>query len=131
MDGSGYHRGLTGSAVSTSGRILAAACAYRAMVEPRAHRPAMVPRQAAGALRTEVRAGRLDTASVNAVLAAAGTGRAKRVSGPAGLTPREVEVLILRHPARWPAALIPGAELNGTVPMWQWIGDEPATTFSY
>lgn len=28
-------------------------------------------------------------------------------------------------------ALIPGAELNGTVPMWQWIGDEPATTFSY
>lgn len=27
--------------------------------------------------------------------------------------------------------LIPRAELNGTVPMWQWIGDEPATTFSY
>src|SRR5215471_2359739 len=24
--------------------------------------------------------------------------------------------------------LIPGAELNGTVPMWKWIGDEPATT---
>ena len=29
------------------------------------------------------------------------------------------------------AELIPGAELNGTIPMWQWIGDEPATTFSY
>ena len=28
-------------------------------------------------------------------------------------------------------ALIPGAELNGTIPLWQWIGDEPATTFSY
>ena len=28
-------------------------------------------------------------------------------------------------------ALISGAELNGTVPMWNWIGDEPATTFSY
>ncbi len=28
-------------------------------------------------------------------------------------------------------ALIPGAELNGTVPMWNWIGNEPATTFSY
>ncbi|MGW6441635.1 peroxiredoxin [Lentzea sp. NPDC055074] len=28
-------------------------------------------------------------------------------------------------------ALVPGAELNGTVPMWNWIGDEPATTFSY
>lgn len=27
--------------------------------------------------------------------------------------------------------LIPGAELNGTIPMWKWIGDEPATTFSY
>ncbi len=27
--------------------------------------------------------------------------------------------------------LIEGAELNGTVPMWQWIGDEGATTFSY
>ena len=29
------------------------------------------------------------------------------------------------------ATLIAGAELNGTVPMWQWIGDEAATTFSY
>jgi predicted peroxiredoxin len=27
--------------------------------------------------------------------------------------------------------LIAGAELQGTIPMWQWIGDEPATTFSY
>ena len=27
--------------------------------------------------------------------------------------------------------LIPGAEINGTIPMWKWIGDEPATTFSY
>lgn len=27
--------------------------------------------------------------------------------------------------------LIASAELAGTVPMWQWIGDEPATTFSY
>lgn len=27
--------------------------------------------------------------------------------------------------------LVAGAELNGTVPMWKWIGDEPATTFSY
>ena len=23
------------------------------------------------------------------------------------------------------------AELGGTVPMWQWIGDDPAVTFSY
>src|SRR5215813_8400318 len=27
--------------------------------------------------------------------------------------------------------LISGAELNGTVPMWQWIGNDPTTTFSY
>ncbi len=27
--------------------------------------------------------------------------------------------------------LIAGAELGGTVPMWAWIGDEGATTFSY
>lgn len=30
-----------------------------------------------------------------------------------------------------PARLIAGAEIQGTVPMWNWIGDEPATTFSY
>ena len=28
-------------------------------------------------------------------------------------------------------ALIAGAELLGSVPMWQWIGDDAATTFSY
>ena len=27
--------------------------------------------------------------------------------------------------------LLANAELAGTVPMWQWIGDEAATTFSY
>ncbi len=27
--------------------------------------------------------------------------------------------------------LIEGAEMGGTVPMWQWIGEEAATTFSY
>ena len=29
------------------------------------------------------------------------------------------------------AALIEGATLGGTVPMWEWIGPEGATTFSY
>ena len=29
------------------------------------------------------------------------------------------------------AQLLAGAELQGTTPMWQWIGDEGATTFSY
>ena len=27
--------------------------------------------------------------------------------------------------------LIAGAEVQGTIPMWQWIGDDGATTFSY
>jgi len=30
-----------------------------------------------------------------------------------------------------PERLIEHAQLGGTVPMWQWIGDEGATTFSY
>jgi predicted peroxiredoxin len=29
------------------------------------------------------------------------------------------------------ATLIAGAEIQGTVPMWQWIGDDAATAFSY
>ena len=29
------------------------------------------------------------------------------------------------------AALVGIAALGGTVPLWEWIGDEPATTFSY
>lgn len=29
------------------------------------------------------------------------------------------------------ATLIKGAEIGGTVPMWRWIGEEGATTFSY
>ena len=94
-DGSGYHRGLTSAAIPATARLLAAACAYRAMTEPRAHRPAMTPVGAKGELRAEVRAGRLDPVAVDAVLAAAGHRPGKRRRGPAGLTPREVEVLTL------------------------------------
>jgi HD-GYP domain-containing protein (c-di-GMP phosphodiesterase class II) len=95
MDGSGYHRGLAGLAIPATARVLAAACAFRAMSEPRAHRPALTAKLATSELRAEVRAGRLDPAAVDAVLAAAGQGHRKRVSGPAGLTPREIEVLAL------------------------------------
>jgi HD-GYP domain-containing protein (c-di-GMP phosphodiesterase class II) len=95
MDGSGYHRGLSGASVGMTGRVLAAACMYRAMVEPRAHRPALAGKQAVAAVRAEVRAGRIDAEAAEAVLTAAGNVGRRRVSGPAGLTPREVEVLIL------------------------------------
>lgn len=30
-----------------------------------------------------------------------------------------------------PGSLIAGAELQGTVPMWEWIGKDSAVTFSY
>lgn len=76
-------------------RVLAAACAYRAMTEPRPHRPALSAKHATAELRNEVRAGRLDPAAVDAVLAAAGQTRARRRVGPAGLTSRELEVLTL------------------------------------
>jgi HD-GYP domain-containing protein (c-di-GMP phosphodiesterase class II) len=94
-DGSGYHRGLTGSAIPMAGRLLGAACVFRAMSEPRPHRPAMTARQAVAELGAEVRAGRLDADAVAAVLAAAGQSPGKRRTGPAGLTGREVEVLAL------------------------------------
>lgn len=95
LDGSGYHRGLSGSAIPAAGRILAAACAFQAMTEPRAYRPARTPKAAAEELRKDVRSGRLAGEAVDAVLAAAGQRRPKRAAGPAGLTPREVEVLTL------------------------------------
>lgn len=95
LDGSGYHRGLSGSAIPVTGRVLAAADAYRAMIEPRPHRPALSLKQAADELRGEVRSGRLADDAVDVVLAAAGERRRKRRTGPAGLTPRELEVLTL------------------------------------
>jgi HD-GYP domain-containing protein (c-di-GMP phosphodiesterase class II) len=95
LDGSGYHRGLSGAAIPVTGRILAAADACRAMSEPRPHRPALSPKESAAQLRGEVRAGRLAADAVDAVLTAAGQRQGKRSTGPAGLTPREIEVLLL------------------------------------
>jgi len=94
-DGSGYHRGLRGPAISLGGRLLGAACAFRAMTEPRAYRPALAPPQATAELRSGVRAGRFTTDAADAVISAAGQRVGKRQSGPAGLTPREIEVLRL------------------------------------
>ena len=95
LDGSGYHRALPGAAIPVTGRILAAADVYHAMTEPRPYRPALPPKQAADELGKQVRAGRLAADAADAVLAAAGQRRAKRRAGPAGLTPREIEVLTL------------------------------------
>jgi DNA-binding NarL/FixJ family response regulator len=95
LDGSGYPRGLSGAGISPAARILAAADAYQAMREPRPHRPALSPDEAAGELRSDVRSGRYDAEAVEAVLGAAGHRVSRRREGPAGLTPREIEVLKL------------------------------------
>jgi HD-GYP domain-containing protein (c-di-GMP phosphodiesterase class II) len=94
LDGSGYPRGAATGELSPSDRILAAATAYQAMIEPRPHRPPHARERAAELLRDEVRAGRLDASAVAAVLEAAGQ-EAGRLSPPrpAGLTDREAEVL--------------------------------------
>lgn len=96
QDGSGYHRGLQGAALPTSARVLAAADAYHAMTEPRPHRPALCPADAAAELRREARAGAFDAEAAEAVLASAGHRVERRGrSAPGGLTPRELEVLLL------------------------------------
>ena len=95
LDGSGYPRGLRGDDISPSGRILAAADVYQALVEPRPHRGARPPEEAAAELRAEASAGRLDGDAVSAVLGAAGHRVRRRREWPAGLTAREVEVLRL------------------------------------
>jgi HD-GYP domain-containing protein (c-di-GMP phosphodiesterase class II) len=94
LDGSGYHRGATGLALTPAARLIAAADAYQAMTEPRPHRAALSPGQAAETLGREAGAGRLDPDAVTAVLEVAGQ-RAPRIGRPAGLTEREVEVVAL------------------------------------
>ena len=95
LDGSGYPRGLSGSAISRPARILGAADAYQAMREPRPYRAARPADEAAAELRADARGGRLDPEAVEAVLGAAGHRVPRRREGPAGLTAREVEVLRL------------------------------------
>jgi HD-GYP domain-containing protein (c-di-GMP phosphodiesterase class II) len=95
LDGSGYHRGLRGSALDQTGCILAAADSYVAMRAARPHRPALGPEVVEAELRREVEAGRLDAEAVDAVLAAAGHRVPKRSPElPAGLSRRELEVLL-------------------------------------
>lgn len=94
-DGSGYHRGLTAAQLSMPSRVLAAADCYRVLVEGRPHRAALPPARATERLRAAVVEGRLDPDAVSAVQAEAGhPAHGPRVR-PAGLTPRQLEVLRL------------------------------------
>ena len=96
LDGSGYPRGAPARELPPTARILAAADAYRRFTETRPHRPAWSPAAAAERLEDEARSGRLDPDAVAAVLAGTGheTGPVQ-APRPAGLSDREVEVLML------------------------------------
>jgi HD-GYP domain-containing protein (c-di-GMP phosphodiesterase class II) len=94
LDGSGYHRGLSGSELDRPARLLAAAEAYRSTVELTAGRTATTDADAAGRLRADAGSGILDRDAVSAVLEAAGH-RPERIVRPDGLTPREEQVLTL------------------------------------
>jgi HD-GYP domain-containing protein (c-di-GMP phosphodiesterase class II) len=91
LDGSGYFRGSTGSALGAAARILAAADTYHTKTEPRPHRPALDADEAAGHLRAEAQAGRIDQLAADAVLEC--VGRPRPASHPR-LTPREIEILV-------------------------------------
>jgi HD-GYP domain-containing protein (c-di-GMP phosphodiesterase class II) len=96
LDGSGYHRGTRAPALDQPARILAAADCYGAMREARPYRAALDPPAAEAALAQEAKDGRLDPDVVDAVLAAAGHRVQQRPRElPAGLTERELEVLLV------------------------------------
>lgn len=96
LDGSGYYRQATAAAIPPAARLLAAANTYQAMTQPRPYRQALPADTAADALQAGVKAGQFDSTAVQAVLAAAGHVRAgHRRIWPAGLSDREVEVLVL------------------------------------
>lgn len=95
LDGSGYHRGLSGQALPLPARILAAADVYVAVTQERPHRPRLEAAAAAEELRADAGRGRLDADVVECVLGAAGERARARRSWPAELTEREVEVLRL------------------------------------
>lgn len=95
LDGSGYHRGVSATQLSSEDRLLAAADAFQAMMQERPHRPARTAAEAVAELSREVDAGRLDPRSVRAIAEVAGHRRRELDRWPDGLTDREVEVLRL------------------------------------
>ena len=95
LDGSGYHRRVTGGQLDFVPRVLAAADSYQAMTSDRPHRAARSPAEAAAELRAMAEQGQLDGEAVERVLEAAGHRRRARAPVAGGLTPREAEVVRL------------------------------------
>jgi DNA-binding NarL/FixJ family response regulator len=74
--------------------LLATADAYQAKLEPRPHRRALTPDEAAAAVRGRAAGGELDVEATEAVLSVAGhADHCAAPSRPSGLTEREAEVL--------------------------------------
>ena len=92
LDGTGYHRGIGAATLSPPCRLLAAADAYQAKLEPRPYRAARSPTEASAILADRARTGALDAEMVAAVVAATGH-TVPRIERPAGLTGREAEVI--------------------------------------
>jgi putative nucleotidyltransferase with HDIG domain len=97
VDGSGYPRGMPAASLGRLARLLQAADVLQALGEERAHRRAYDREAAARLLEQEAKAGRLDRDAVAELLASAGTPLAPEPAreAPAGLSEREVEVLVL------------------------------------
>jgi HD-GYP domain-containing protein (c-di-GMP phosphodiesterase class II)/DNA-binding CsgD family transcriptional regulator len=94
QDGSGYYRQATAAMIPSGARVLAAADVYQAMTQDRPHRPPLTPSVAAEQLNSEATRGRLDAEAVRAVLEVTGHPPV-RLTWPAGLSDREVQVLRL------------------------------------
>jgi HD-GYP domain-containing protein (c-di-GMP phosphodiesterase class II)/DNA-binding CsgD family transcriptional regulator len=90
-DGSGYPAGVRGSELDIAACLLAAADVLHALCEPRPHRDALAPDEAARILSGLP----LDREAIRAVLDAAGAPRPALPPLPADLTERELDVLRL------------------------------------
>jgi len=95
-NGTGYHRGADASSIPMAARVIAATDALVAMTQPRPYRGAMSLAEACEELERGALRGVLHPDAVSAVVAGAwGTKPTVRVSRPAGLSERQVEVLRL------------------------------------
>ncbi|RLP31887.1 HD domain-containing protein [Nocardia seriolae] len=94
-DGSGYHRRISGPALSPAAALLAAADCYVTAGEPRPHRATRDPADCAALLRGLAAEGRLPEPAVRAVLTAAGHSTQRSARSPGALTARETAVLQL------------------------------------
>jgi HD-GYP domain-containing protein (c-di-GMP phosphodiesterase class II) len=93
LDGSGYHHGRRGDALSSAARLLAACDVASALGEARPHRPALDRANRCRILADEAASGRLCRTAVELV---SDTGDAiAPTQTPAGLTERETAVLAL------------------------------------